>query len=322
MFQSLIFAFLFSLIDTVYAIPFDYYKTFVIEEKFGFNKTTQLTFWTDLLKGLLLNIVIGGPIMVCVLWVLETFGGPSVWLYLWPVLFGIILIFIAIKPLVIDPLFNKYEALPEGELQTRINGLAAKLHFPLTKIFVVDGSLRSSHSNAYFYGLFKNKRIVLFDTLINQMSPDEVEAVLGHELGHWYHSHTLINLLISQVHLGFFLFFSSTMIYNPEVYESFGFHGVRAPMIGLMLFSYLVSPLNHVLSFLINFLTRANEYQADRFAASHGYAPHLCRALIKLFKENLGNINIDPLYSLYHHTHPTLVERLNRLGYFEQKKQQ
>lgn len=315
--QPLIYFFGLSFFDSLFDMPFTLYQTFVIEERFGFNKTTARTFILDFLKSTALSICIGSPILTLFLYILEL-GGPQLWLYLWGFCIVLVFLFIGIKPTIIDPLFNTYSPLPEGELRTRIESLAKKLNFPLSQLFVVDGSTRSDHSNAYFFG-FWNKRIVLFDTLLEHLSTDQIEAVLGHELGHWSCWHTYFQMTFTQAYLGVILYSGSSMIYTPELYESFGFQ-TRAPIIGLTLFAHLLGPLDSTISFLINYMTRTFEYQADNFAAHLGFAADLSQGLVQLAKKNLGNLNNDPLYSMYHFTHPTVPERLHALAPFLKKK--
>lgn len=228
---------------------------------------------------------------------------------------------------VISPLFNKFTPLPEGELRDQINALAKrvkdltkkekectltkkrkkKVSFPLTELYLMDGSKRSAHSNAYFFGFFKNKRIVIFDTLQEQVDVTGIEAIVAHELGHYSHSHTLKLMVVSLVHLFVFCFMFGLFVYNEDLYRSFGFD-VQPLLVGLKLFSDVLSPIESVLSFLINFVTRAFEYQADQYATDLGY--DLSLPLAKLMAENSSNMNPDSLYSAYHFSHPSLNERI------------
>lgn len=239
-------------------------------------------------------------------------------------------------PVYIMPLFNKFTPLEDGELKNSIEALAKRVGFPLDQIFVVDGSKRSSHSNAYFTGLpFTSKRIVLYDTLVKDASVDEITAVLAHEIGHWQKNHILRMLAFSEVHI-FFIFSLFTAAYqNRSLYASFGFFlGNSVPtssnvvitpqlpvLIGFMLFNDLLQPLDCALNFSINVVSRLHEYQADAYAKGLGYTKDLCRALINLQVKNLSTMNVDPIYSSYHYSHPTLPERLNALDYANVKKQ-
>lgn len=301
--------------------PWSLYAQFVIEERHGFNKMTMWLYITDWIKSQMLSIVMGGPILALIIWVVRT-GGPYFYIYAWAVVACIQIIMLTIYPVLIAPLFNKFTPLEEGSLKTKIEALAAKLEFPLTKLFVIDGSTRSSHSNAYMYGFWWNKRIVLFDTLLTQTNEeDDIVAILGHELGHWKMNHTTYNLMIAQV-LIFTNFFCYGLVMNSEqMYTDFGFIGGDRPVIiGLMLFSFLFSPVDHVIGFAMNMLSRRFEYQADAFAKDLGYAHQLRAGLVAISTENKGDLNPDSLYSAYHHSHPTLVERLKALGGNDKKE--
>lgn len=203
--------------------------------------------------------------------------------------------------------------MEEGELRSRIEALAARISFPLKKLYVIDGSKRSSHSNAYFYGFGKNKHIVLYDTLIEHSDNDEICAVLAHELGHWKMGHTLKLLVVNQIHLLTIFFLFSLFIHNKQLYDHFGFDTMPT-LIGFMLFQFIYSPVESVIGFLQHVYQRKNEYEADAYALKLGYASTLRSALIKLSIKNLGGFNVDPLYSAWNHSHPSLVERLNALG--------
>ena len=266
---------------------------------------------TDAVKGLLLTVGFTLVLLYPIVWILSL-GGPFLWAYLWGFVFVVGVFLVTLKPVLIDPLFNSFEPLPEGEIRERVERLARRVSFPLSKLFVVDGSKRSSHSNAYFFGLIE-KRIVIFDTLLQNVDADQAEAVIAHELGHWSCGHTRSNVLIGQVYFGIFIYLAVQLMYSPELFTSFGFPAVTPPVIGLMLFSYTFSPLDALISFLMNCLSRHFEYQADAFAVSLGYGRHLASGLVRMSSENLGNLNPDCLYSIYHHSHPTIVERLEHI---------
>lgn len=213
-----------------------------------------------------------------------------------------------IFPSFIQPLFNKFTPLEDGSLKKKIDALAVRLEFPLKKLFVVDGSKRSSHSNAYFFGFFNNKRIVIFDTLIEKSSEEEVVAVLAHELGHWYFNHILSNLLIVQSQLFVLFYLFSQLVKLPSLFSAFGF--TEQPLvIGFILFQFVYSPVDSVLTFFMNWQTRSKEFQADAFAKKLGFSTELKSGLVKLQKDNLSNMNPDYLYSMYHHSHPPLLQR-------------
>ncbi|KAL9257991.1 CAAX prenyl protease 1-like protein [Drosera capensis] len=293
-------------------LPFSLYSTFVIEARHGFNKQTVRLFFLDILKSIALSILIGPPIIAALIVIVQK-GGPYLAIYLWGFFFTISLVMMTIYPVLIAPLFNKFTPLPDGELRIKIENLASSLKFPLKKLFVVDGSTRSSHSNAYMYGFFKNKRIVLFDTLIEQCkNPDEVVAVIAHELGHWKLNHTMYSFVAVQI-LSFLQFGGYALVRNSkDLFESFGFD-TQPVLIGLIIFQHTVIPLQHLISFGMNLLSRSFEFQADAFAKKLGYAKELRSGLVKLQEENLATMNTDPWYSTYHYSHPPLVERLTAI---------
>lgn len=266
----------------------------------------------DMIKSLSLTVVIAVPIISLFLLIIQ-WAGESFFLYIFIFTFIIQIVAILIYPTLIQPLFNKFDPLPDGELKNLIVDLAKKVQFPLQKIFIMDGSTRSSHGNAYFYGFFSNKRIVIYDTLIQDSTTDEVVAVLAHEIGHWKHNHIFINLFISQVHLFALFYLFNQMITNKDLYVSFGFSEMPI-MIGFLLFQMVYSPVEFVLGFFMNILSRKHEFQADHYAKDLGYEKDLKSGLIKLHVSNLGNMNPDPLYSAFHYSHPPLVERLNALS--------
>ncbi|XP_067000230.2 CAAX prenyl protease 1 homolog [Anabrus simplex] len=332
--QSMMFVLLMNIFNTIINMPFSVFYTFVLEERHGFNKQTPGFFIKDKLKAFVVGQVIMLPLVAAVIYIVKI-GGEYFFIYLW--LFAMLTTFflLTIYPNFIAPLFDKYTPLPEGELRTRIEELAASIQFPLYKLYVVEGSKRSTHSNAYFYGFFKNKRIVLFDTLLKNYEPekaedtkdkdksegdkkgcdnDEVLAVLGHELGHWKLNHVLKNIVIMQVNLFLmFLVFGLLFKYKP-MYNAFGFHDEQPVLIGLLIvLQFIFSPYNAVLNFLLTILSRRFEFQADTFAKSLGKAKYLRQALIKLNQDNLGFPVYDWLYSSWHHSHPPLLERLKAL---------
>ncbi|WVZ74209.1 hypothetical protein U9M48_022421 [Paspalum notatum var. saurae] len=301
-------------------LPFSLYSTFVIEARHGFNKQTIWLFIRDMVKGILLSMILGPPIVAAIIYIVQI-GGPYLAIYLWGFMFVLALLMMTIYPIIIAPLFNTFTPLPEGVLREKIEKLAASLKFPLKKLFVVDGSTRSSHSNAYMYGFFKNKRIVLYDTLIQQCSnEDEIVSVIAHELGHWKLNHTVYSFVAVQL-LMFLQFGGYTLVRNSkDLFESFGFED-QPIIIGLIIFQHTIIPLQHLLSFCLNLVSRAFEFQADAFAKNLGYAPQLRAALVKLQEENLSAMNTDPWYSAYHYSHPPLVERLQALEDSDSKKE-
>ncbi|CAN7009482.1 CAAX prenyl protease 1 homolog isoform X2 [Brassica rapa] len=293
-------------------LPFSLYSTFVIESRHGFNKQTIWMFIRDMLKGILLSVILAPPIVAAIIVIVQK-GGPYLAIYLWAFMFILSLVMMTIYPVLIAPLFNKFTPLPDGDLREKIEKLASSLKFPLKKLFVVDGSTRSSHSNAYMYGFFKNKRIVLYDTLIQQcQNENEIVAVIAHELGHWKLNHTTYSFIAVQI-LAFLQFGGYTLVRNStDLFRSFGFD-TQPVLIGLIIFQHTVIPLQHLVSFGLNLVSRAFEFQADAFAVNLGYAKDLRPALVKLQEENLSAMNTDPLYSAYHYSHPPLVERLRAI---------
>ncbi|PWY86144.1 CaaX prenyl protease Ste24 [Aspergillus heteromorphus CBS 117.55] len=312
--QTLLFVFGFNLISTVLSLPVSYYNTFVLEEKFGFNKQTVKLWVTDMLKGQMLGVVLGAPIISALLKIVQTTGN-SFFYYLW--LFGIFIqVFaITIYPIVILPLFNKLSPLEPGEIKTGVENLAKKLKFPLQELHVIDGSKRSAHSNAYFYGLPWKKHIVIYDTLIEKSEPEEVVAVLSHELGHWSLSHTTKLFGIAQFHMFYIFALFSAFVNNKSLYQSFGFYNQQPIMIGFLLFSDALAPMDAVVKLLMNILSRKFEFEADAFAVGLGYSEQLAQSLLKLQIQNLSTMDADWMYASYHYSHPILSERLKALDW-------
>ncbi|CAB4468536.1 hypothetical protein RhiirA5_451995 [Rhizophagus irregularis] len=309
--QSLIFTVILTLLSYLISLPLSLYFTFVIEERHGFNKMTLGLFFMDMIKGFLIAGVIGLPILSLVLQIIK-WSGENFYFYVWIFMIIFTFILLTIYPTLIQPLFNKVTVLPEGELRGQIEALASRINFPLKKLYVIDGSKRSGHSNAYFYGFFKNKRIVLYDTLIEQANNGEIVAIVGHELGHWYLNHTVKILIISQIHNFFLFFVFSQFINNTSLYRSFGFE-TQPILIGFMLFQFIYAPVENVVAFLMNILSRKHEFEADAYAKKLGYGVQLRSGLIKIQIKNLGNLNNDPWYSAYHFSHPPLPERLSAI---------
>lgn len=333
---SCLFLAIVSCISIVKDMPFKVYKTFVLEEKHGFNKQTAKFFIIDQIKGFLVSQVISTPIVAAVVFIVQR-GGEHFFIWLWLFTGIVSLVLLTIHPIFIAPLFDKYTPLEDGPLRESIENLAASLKFPLTKLYVVDGSKRSAHSNAYFYGLWGSKRIVLFDTLLlnkgkkddselkeeergKGCTDEEVLAVLGHELGHWKLGHVTKNIVIIQVHLLLmFAAFGYLFQYGP-FYEAVGFaNGQRPILVGLLVvMTYVMAPYNALINFGMTMLSRKFEYEADEFAQKLGFSELLSKALIKLNLDNLGFPVYDWLYSSWNHSHPTLLQRMDRLKEIEQ----
>lgn len=326
-----IFLFILNTIGVFKSMPFKIYSTFFLEEKHGFNKQTVPFFIKDQIKAYILSQVIMIPILAGIVYIVK-WGGDYFFVYLWLFTFVVSLLLLTIYPIVIAPLFDKYTPLEEGPLKIAIEKLAASLQFPLTKLYVVEGSKRSAHSNAYFYGWWRSKRIVLFDTLLlnkgkkdlSELKEDEqgkgcddneIVAVLGHELGHWQLGHMTKNIIISQVNV-FVMFAVFGYLFKADpLYRAIGFHsGTQPILVGLLIIlQYLMAPVNALIGFGMTVLSRRFEYQADEFAVKLGYAYDLGKALIKLHVDNLGFPVYDWMYSTWYHSHPTLLQRLNRL---------
>lgn len=317
--QSLVFLLLLQFISMIFSTPLSYYQHFVLEEKYGFNKLTIKLFFTDMVKMFLLSIVFGGPLISAFLKIVDYFGDNFA-IYAWLLICAFQVLIQTIYPTIIQPLFNKVEPLEKGELRTSIENLAAKNKFPLTKLFVIDGSTRSGHSNAYFMGLPWSKQIVLYDTLVESSSVNETTAVLAHEIGHWALSHTTKMLVVSNAYILSIFGLFSLFINNNALFQSFGFMDSKPILIGFLLFNDILQPFDCVFTFFTNIISRKHEYEADNYALKQGYKKELANALIKLQIENLSAMEADWLYSAYHYSHPILSERLSAIEYTPQEK--
>lgn len=313
---ALLFFGIIGLVADILFTPFSIYDTFVIEEKFGFNKTTVKTFILDKLKGWLLGAIIGGGLMSLIILIYES-AGNMFWIYAWIAVSVFIIFFTMFYSTLIVPLFNKQTPLEAGELRTTIEQFALKTGFKLANIFVIDGSKRSAKSNAYFSGLGSKKRIVLYDTLIKQHTVDELVAVLAHEIGHYKKKHTLAGIILSIVQTGLMLFILSFFIRKDSSMSAALCQALGAAKpsfhIGIVAFGILYSPLSFILGLGMNILSRKNEYAADRFAGEKYSSLPLQSALKKLSVDNLSNLRPHPLYVFFHYSHPTLLQRLNAL---------
>jgi len=311
-FTPIIFFGILFIANDIISIPFDWYDTFVIEERFGFNKVTPKIFILDKLKGYGMTIVLGGGLLYVVIWI-YTLTPTYFWLLAWAVITAFSLFMTMFYSQIIVPLFNKQTPLGEGELRTEIEKFAAKTGFNLDNIFVIDGSKRSTKANAYFSGLGAKKRIVLYDTLMDKMTTDEIVAVLAHEVGHYKHKHTLINFLISMP-TTLLLFLAFGLILQSDALAQALGGTVASFHLNALAFSILYSPFSLILDIGTNVLSRKFEYQADAFAASHGYAPQLESGLKKLTATSLGNLMPHPLYVFFHYSHPTLYQRIVKIN--------
>ncbi len=296
----------------VIGLPFSWYSTFVIEERFGFNKTTLRTFVLDLVKGLFLAVLLGVPLLAGILWFFGATGGYAwLWCWLFTTVFALVVQFVA--PTWIMPLFNKFTSLEEGELRDAVMGYADKVSFPLRGLFVIDGSRRSTKTNAFFTGFGRNKRVALFDTLIDKHSTDELVAVIAHEVGHYKRKHILKNLVVGILHMGVMFFLLSVFLEHQGLFEAFS---VERPSVyaGLIFFGLLFSPIDLVLSFLMQVWSRKHEFEADAFARETTESgENLVTALKTLSSENLSNLTPHPFYVLLHYSHPPLLQRVEAL---------
>jgi STE24 endopeptidase len=296
----------------ILSTPFSYYATFVIEEKFGFNKTTKKLFWLDKFKGWLIGAILGGVILSLIIWFFQKFP-ETFWIYAWILISVFSLVMNMFYTKLIVPLFNKQTPLEQGSLRDKIENYAEKVGFQLDNIFVIDGSKRSTKANAYFSGFGAQKQITLYDTLINDLEENEIVAVLAHEVGHYKHKHIIYNLIISVITTGFTLWVLSLLIGNPLLYQALG---VEQPgfHIGLVAFGLLYAPISTLTGLLMNKLSRKFEYQADNYASATFKAEFLLSALKKLSRKSLSNLTPHPLYVKVHYSHPSLLQRVKNLS--------
>lgn len=298
-------------VSSLLSLPTALYSTFVIEERFGFNRTTPGTFVADRLKGLLLAILIGGPLLTGLLWFFGRFPTTG-WLFAWGALFGFTLLVQFLAPALIMPLFHKFTPIKEGELKEAIEALAKACSFPLGGIYVIDGSRRSAKSNAFFTGFGKTRRIALYDTLIENHTVEEVTAVLAHEIGHWKRGHIIKGMATGFLETGLQLGLLSLFLTSPRLFAAFG---MDAPSVyaGLLFFGLLYSPVSTLLSLLMHAVSRHHEFQADAYAGTHADPKALTSALKKLSSTNLSNLTPHPFYVFLHYSHPPLIQRIQAL---------
>ena len=310
--QGAFYIFLISLLFRIVTLPLSLYSQFVIEARYGFNRMTLRLFFIDFLKGLVIQLILLLPLISVLFWFMETTGELWwVWAFVFVTLFQVVVTIL--YPLVIAPLFNKFTPLEEGPLKEQILNLAERLGFRTRGIFVMDSSRRTQHANAYFTGLGRVKRIVLFDTLLAVLSNDEIAAVLAHEIGHEKRKHIVRMFLVSSIFLILGLLVLNALLSYAPLYEAFYFQRISYQGI-LVIISFCSGPFTFFLTPLINAFSRRHEYQADRFAAEQaGLGKALASALLTLGKENLTNLTPHPWYSFYYYSHPTLSERIQAL---------
>lgn len=302
------------LISSLVDLPFSYYKTFVIDERFGFNKMTPKMFFSDLVKHSIVGLLLGAPILFAALYLMQG-AGNYWWVYLWVVWSVFNLLMLAIYPTFIAPLFNKFSPLQDESLKTRIEALLTKCGFKSQGLFVMDGSTRSSHGNAYFTGFGSSKRVVFFDTLLERLDADEIEAVLAHELGHFKHRH-----VIKRIALMFFVSFVGLALLGWLMQQEWFYAGLGvtepSSYMALLLF-LLVSPVFlFLLRPLLASYSRKNEFEADEYAARNADANYLIEALVKLYRDNASTLTPDPLHSAFYDSHPPASIRINKLAAF------
>jgi len=300
------------LLSSILSLPFTLYSTFSIEEKFGFNNTTLKTFCIDLIKGLLLSILIGLPILYLVLWFFES-TGELAWLYCWGGLTLITLLLQFLAPVLIMPLFNKFTPLEDGDLKEKVLAFAKDASFSIQGIYTMDGSKRSSKLNAFFTGFGRFRKIVFYDTLLEKLDDDEVVAVLAHEMGHYKHRHIFKMMAISTCYTGLLFFLLSLFLGNEGLFAAFQMEHLSIYG-SLIFFSFIFSPLSLLLGICVNILSRKHEFEADRYAAnSTGKGKYLISGLKKLSVANLSNLTPHPSMVFFHYSHPPVLVRITAL---------
>lgn len=314
--RGVFYPFFVGLVFYVFGLPQSYYYQFILEERFGFNRMDHKTFVVDQIKTLALVLLFGIPLMAALLWIVDV-SGDYWWIFGFLLIMGFQLFTAAIYPVVLAPLFNKFTPLPDGSLKERITKLAKLVHFAMAGIFTIDGSKRSSHSNAFFAGLGSMRRIVLFDTLVEKHSEDEIVGVIAHEMGHNVKKHIQKSLILSSViTLGLF-YVASLCLKWPLFFDAFR-AGAPNVAVGLTLFGIFSSVFLFPISPMFTKISRHNEFEADEFSVKTTRdKEHLKSALVKLTKENLGNLTPHPWYSAYHYSHPTTLERVEAIDNVE-----
>ena len=307
-----------QILDLIISLPFTYYGQFVIEEKYGFNKMTKFLFAKDTTISFVLELVITTLILSGMVYIIERTGAMMpvyVSVFLTVVMLGLLIIW----PNFIAPLYNKFEQLganedtKEVDLRKRVEDISSRAKFPVKEIYKMDGSKRSAHSQAYFFGIFKNKRIVIYDTLIKDLDNIQTEAVLCHEIGHWYHSHNVIMICVNLIYMQVIVYIISIFVYDPKFYTSFGFNGVDY-FVGISYSMLMFTIVSGVMQVIMVHVSRRNEFQADEYAVGFNHGDNLIEALVLIHKQNKADIDPDWLYSSVKRTHPTLLERIDNLN--------
>ena len=292
-------------------LPFSLYSIFIIEEKFGFNKTTFRIYFFDKIKSWFITILFGGGILSFIIFQFETVG-KDFWIVAWVFITTISILINGFYAQIIVPLFNKQTKLEEGNLKNDIEKYSKKVGFDLSNIFVIDGSKRSTKANAYFSGFGKQKRVTLYDTLLNKLNDNQIIAVIAHEIGHYKKHHIIFNLIFSTIQTGLMLYILSLLIYMPIFSEALGIQS-HSFHIGLITFSILYAPISEIFSLIFNVFSRKFEYQADHYAKETFNSKHLIEALKVLSKDSLSNLTPHPKYVWWHYSHPTLAQRIKHL---------
>ncbi|SEP31211.1 M48 family metallopeptidase [Nitrosovibrio sp. Nv6] len=303
-----------ALLMSVVEIPVSYYRTFVIEQQFGFNKMTPRMYFVDLVKRIALGVLLGVPLLFGILWLMEKMGSYW-WFYAWLAWMGFNLVVLAIFPTWIAPIFNKFTPLEDAALKERIEQLMRKCGFKSSGLFVMDGSRRSNHGNAYFTGFGKTKRIVFFDTLLSRLDITEIEAVLAHELGHFKRHHVIKRIAWTFAMSLIFLWALGYLMQQPWFYQGLGVSvsSVPSTAMALLLFFLVMPTFTFLFQPLASLYSRKHEFEADKYAADNASAPHLIHALIKLYKDNASTLTPDPLHSAFYDSHPPAAMRIARL---------
>lgn len=292
-------------------LPFGYYETFVVEEQFGFNRSSVATWLADQIKGAALTFILGAPLLLLLLWIFQSV--PFAWLWGWVAVTVFSLLLVYVAPSWILPLFNEFKPLPEGSLRRSIEEMAEKCDYPLAEVSVMDGSKRSAKSNAFFTGLGKRKRIALFDTLIENHSEAELVAVLAHEIGHFKKGHIVKSLLLGTLTTGAMFLLLAWMMNNRGLFDAFGVRETSV-YVSLVLFAIVMNPVNELLSVAGNWVSRKHEFEADAYAAEvTGDPGAMAEALRKLSRDNLSNLTPHPFHVFLHHTHPPAAQRIAAL---------
>ena len=315
--SGLVFFLIYMVISIVISLPESIYSTFVIEEKFGFNKTTPKLFCLDFLKQLLLSTILGGVLLYTLLYLMN-FLGENWWLFAWSfiVLFQFVIIWA--YPKFIAPIFNKFSPLDDDDLKNQIEKLSKKINLNFKDYYIMNASLRSSHGNAYFTGFGKNKRIVFFDTLLKTLTNNEVMAVLAHELGHLKKKHILKSLFIGILFMGIGFYVLGLLLNSKEFFMAFG-KSTPSSHMALILFTFLLPIYTFILTPLSSWFSRKNEYEADQFAVENTNGDELISALIKMYKDNSSSLTPSPVFSKFYYSHPPAIERVNFINSVKNK---